>query len=194
MLRPPYAGSTRVCMREDIERHGWDIGDHTYGRPKVMETGNGTLKIGRFCSIADATIILANHNTKHVSTYPFDALRGWWPGMNDRSCHTNSSVTIGADVWVGESSIILPGSNIGHGAVIGAGAVVRGVVPPYAIVVGNPMEVMRYRFSPENIERLLATAWWDLTDDELNNVLPLLASPDVAELLDHLERLRGVNR
>lgn len=54
-------------------------------------------------------------------------------------------VTIGNDVWIGESVIILPGSHIGDGVILGAGAVVRGDVPDYAVVIGNPAQVVRYR-------------------------------------------------
>jgi acetyltransferase-like isoleucine patch superfamily enzyme len=49
------------------------------------------------------------------------------------------------DVWVGARAIILPGVTIGHGSVIGAGAVVAKSVPPYSIVVGNPGRVVRSR-------------------------------------------------
>jgi maltose O-acetyltransferase len=54
-------------------------------------------------------------------------------------------VTIGNDVWIGERAIILPGVTIGDGAIIGAAAVVREPVPPLAIVVGNPGQVIDYR-------------------------------------------------
>jgi len=50
---------------------------------------------------------------------------------------------------------------------IGAGAIVTHDVPPYAIVAGNPAKVIKYRFSPEVIERLEASQWWLLSKDEL---------------------------
>ncbi len=68
--------------------------------------------------------------------------------------------------------MILGGVTIGHGAVIGAGAVVTKDVPPYAIVVGNPARVLRYRFSPELIGKLLDAKWWDLPADVIKG-LPL---------------------
>jgi acetyltransferase-like isoleucine patch superfamily enzyme len=50
----------------------------------------------------------------------------------------SAPVTIGADVWLGTRSIILPGITVGDGAIVGAGAVVTRDVPPYAIVAGVP--------------------------------------------------------
>lgn len=57
--------------------------------------------------------------------------------------------------------VILPGcSNIGNGAVIGAGSIVTKDVPAYSIVVGNPAKVIRMRFKEEIIEKLEVTQWW----------------------------------
>lgn len=55
------------------------------------------------------------------------------------------SVTVGDDVWIGMRVIILPGINIGNGAVIGAGAVVTKDVPDYAIVGGVPARILKFR-------------------------------------------------
>jgi maltose O-acetyltransferase len=54
-------------------------------------------------------------------------------------------VRIEDDVWIGARAIILPGLRIGKGAIIGAGSVVTRDVPPYAICVGNPARVLKYR-------------------------------------------------
>ena len=67
---------------------------------------------------------------------------------------TNGPIIIGNDVWIGTGSIILSGTHIGNGAVIGACTVVRRNVPPYAIVVGNPMKIVGYRFDAEIIQTL----------------------------------------
>ena len=61
----------------------------------------------------------------------------------------------------------IPGVKIGDGAVIAAGAVVVKDVPPYAIVGGVPAKIIRYRFSPEIIEKLLELKWWNLDDEIL---------------------------
>lgn len=57
-----------------------------------------------------------------------------------------SVTTIGKDVLIGHGAILLRGISIGNGAVVGAGAIVTKDVPPYAIVVGVPAKVLRYRF------------------------------------------------
>jgi acetyltransferase-like isoleucine patch superfamily enzyme len=51
-------------------------------------------------------------------------------------------VTIGDDVWIGKDCIIFPGVRIGDCAIVSAGSVVRRHVPPYAVVAGNPAQVI----------------------------------------------------
>jgi acetyltransferase-like isoleucine patch superfamily enzyme len=74
---------------------------------------------------------------------------------------TKGVTRIGNDVWMGQGAIILSGVTVGDGAIIGAGAVVSRDVPPYAIVAGNPAQVVRHRFAPSTIEFLLNLQWWD---------------------------------
>jgi virginiamycin A acetyltransferase len=69
-------------------------------------------------------------------------------------------VTIGHGVWIGDSVTILPNVSIGNGAVIGAASVVTKDVPDYAIAVGNPCRVIRYRFSPDVLGLLTRVEWW----------------------------------
>ena len=56
-----------------------------------------------------------------------------------------ADVVIGSDVWLGTRAVVLPGARIGDGAIIGAGALVRGAIPPFAIAVGAPARVVGRR-------------------------------------------------
>lgn len=52
-------------------------------------------------------------------------------------------VSIGQGAWLGHGSIVLPGARIGRNSVIGAGSVVTGTIPDFAVAVGNPARVIR---------------------------------------------------
>ena len=66
------------------------------------------------------------------------AARGILPSMTSRA------VIVGDNVWVGFGSVILPGTRLGRGAIVGCKSVVSGDIPPYAVVAGNPARVVRY--------------------------------------------------
>ncbi|MCR5774622.1 MAG: acetyltransferase, partial [Lachnospiraceae bacterium] len=68
---------------------------------------------------------------------------------------------IGSDVWIGSNVLIMGGVNIGDGAVVGAGAVVTEDLPPFSINVGIPAKTIKYRFTEEQRDKLLADKWWE---------------------------------
>ncbi len=74
------------------------------------------------------------------------------------------NTVIGNDVWIGSNAFIKGGVTVGHGAVIGAYAVVTKDIEPYSIVGGNPAKVIRKRFDEATIGKLLETKWWDYSD------------------------------
>ncbi|GIN21910.1 MAG TPA: chloramphenicol acetyltransferase [Bacillus bacterium] len=78
---------------------------------------------------------------------------------------------IGHDTWIGHGAIIQPDVTIGNGAVIGSGAIVTKDIPPYAIAVGVPAKVIKYRFAPEVIESLQAIQWWDWPYEKIKESL-----------------------
>jgi acetyltransferase-like isoleucine patch superfamily enzyme len=166
----------------------YTIGIGTYGHPSVLEWGqDGRLAIGNYCSIAKEVVILlgGEHRSDWVSSYPFQTL---WQGDRDErradDCNSKGDVVIGNDVWIGRKAMLLSGVSIGNGAVIGAGAVVAKDVPAYAIAVGNPARVVRYRFSPDQISALLSIAWWDWPPEKIRASLSTLMSSDIDRFID----------
>lgn len=178
--RNPH-NETRLHLARLARRYGFEIGPYSYGRPKVRFPESGArLTIGPYCSIADKVEILlgGNHRTDWVTTYPFAAMRGLWPGVEAPEAYhaSRGDVVIGADVWLGSGCMILSGVRIGPGAVVAARAVVTKDVPPYAIVGGNPARVIRHRFPPEIVAGLMATAWWEAPPERVRALVPLLQS------------------
>ena len=86
-------------------------------------------------------------------------------------------VIIENDVWIGRGATILSGIKIGTGAVIGANAVVSKDVPPYAIAVGNPARIIKYRFDKDTIRKMLAIKWWNWDIKKILDNLELMNDP-----------------
>ena len=125
--------------------------------------------IGKYCSIGPNLICgWGIHPTDYISTSPYFYSSGKQNGhslVNETVFEERQSIVIGNDVFIGANVTILDGVTIGDGAVIGAGAVVSKDIPPYAIAVGVPIEVIKYRFSQDVIDKLLVLKWWDLGED-----------------------------
>lgn len=191
---PAIPSPTRDALRDLVARHGWSIGDYTYGVPDIIDPGAAGLSIGKFCSIAPGvSIILANHNHHFASTYPFVSLRDDWPSAPSAPHdHVSRGPTaIGNDVWIGKGATIVNGVTVGDGAVIAANAVVTKDVPPYALVGGNPAQILSQRFTHAQIARLLALRWWDWPKPAIDQMLPLMMSPDIEAFLQAAERARA---
>jgi acetyltransferase-like isoleucine patch superfamily enzyme len=155
------------------------IGRYTYlGANVVIESGT----IGAFCSIASGVNIGRDeHPVYAVSTHPF-----WYSehGFNlptedpiKRWDQTKNVPVIGNDVWLGAGVHVLRGAVIEDGAIIGAGSVVTGHIPSYAIAVGAPAKVIKYRFDEQTREQLLKTEWWNWDESRLKKVREMFASP-----------------
>jgi acetyltransferase-like isoleucine patch superfamily enzyme len=144
-------------------------------------------RIGKFCSIAHGSFIGLWEHNQHVTThsfYLFETSGGFVKGY--RNYDRDSEWTrLGNDVWVGANAVVLKGVNVGDGAIVGAASVVTKDVPPYAIVVGNPARVLRYRFEEEDIAFLLQLRWWDLDRARLQEMVDLKLWFDFARFKDY---------
>lgn len=153
--------------------------------------------IGRYCSIAaEIGFGHAEHPTRWLTTSSvlYESNDDWMWGKFARSrgrihehppCayeDTLPPIVIGNDVWIGYRSYIKAGITIGNGAIIGAHAVVTRDVPPYAVVVGNPGRIIRYRFDEDIIKRLAALQWWNYAFDEL----PMKGADDVSKVIEDI--------
>lgn len=131
------------------------------------------VKIGRYCSIgANMEISTYTHPTqKFVSTAPCFFSMGKQCGMTyvDHQKFDEAlmppdeeySVIIGNDVWIGKNVTIIGGHKIGDGAVLATGCVVTKDVPPYSVVAGVPAKIIKYRFTEEQINKLMDIKWWN---------------------------------
>ena len=156
-LYPPY------CI------NNCEIGDYTY------IAKNATIsytKIGKYCSIGPNFLCgWGIHPLNGISTAPmFYSTRkqnGYTLSKEDK-IEERKPIVIGNDVFIGANVTVLDGVTIGNGAVIGAGAVVSKDIPPYAIAVGCPLKIIKYRFNNEIINKLESIQWWN---DDTNQIL-----------------------
>lgn len=149
-----------------LERYEISIGLYSYGCFDPARIARGTT-IGRYCSFArTASIFNGNHGIGFLSLHPY--LYNVALGFVKTETINRTKCVIEDDVWIGHASIILPSvSLIGRGSIIGAGAVVTRNVPRYAVVVGNPGRVIRYRFTEDIVGMIEETKWWEMDSEEL---------------------------
>lgn len=177
--------------RSERVLNGVRIGKYSFGVEKHCHPGTLLESVGAFCSINKTALIgMTNHPTTLISTHTFlyNPHRLVGEGIPndlldvrdlvDNALYTkNGKITIGNDVWIGAGTIILPSVKIGNGAIIAAGAVVNRDVPDYAVVGGVPARIIKYRFSPEEIDILNRVKWWDWPDDQIAENAHLLKNP-----------------
>lgn len=121
--------------------------------------------IGPYALIGGVVIRSANHHTEFANMQEWVQQRI----IKGRSvlAMPEKPVVIGANTWIGDGATILPGVEIGDGAIVGAGSVVTKSIPAYAIAVGTPAKVVKYRFPDEIVELVRDVKWWDWSDAKL---------------------------
>lgn len=162
------------------------VGKGSYGEIDAVFSAEGTEKlvIGNYCSIGNDVkfIVESEHPYKGLSTYPFKVYNLGYK----HEAKSKGDIVLKDDVWIGDNSIILSGVTIGQGAIIGAGSVVTKDVAPYAIVGGNPAKVIKYRFEPEIIAKLLNFDFSKLTDEKIKQLGTRLYTEITPENVDKL--------
>lgn len=164
------------CMKDIKQDTNTKIGKYSYGplcwnHPYIES-------IGAFSSIAAGVDVVPNHSTQFITTHqiiPVDSVtkdknaKWYFEGVRPHwdKIERTKRIKIGNDVWLGRNVIITNYANIGNGVIAGAGSIITKDVPDYAVVVGAPARIIRFRYSPSEIESLNKIAWWDWTDDEI---------------------------
>ena len=149
VIYPIKGYDKEIYVKMTIKNPNIIVGDFTYIADSEFESHvtnhyewNGDkLIIGKFCQIGKGVEFImngANHKMNCVSTFPFYTLEGWnMEPLPNEELPQKGDTIIGNDVWIGQNAVILPGVNIGDGAIIGANSVVGRNVSPYTIVVSR---------------------------------------------------------
>lgn len=201
--RYPIPEQTRlVYLKTIIKNPNIIVGDYTYyddfDHPENFEKNvlyhfdfiGDQLIIGKFCSIAsDVKFIMngGNHRTDWLTNYPFPVFGNGWESAMPDSWPFKGNTVIGNDVWIGYGATIMPGINIGDGAIIATQSVVTRDVPPYTIVGGNPAQEIRKRFEESMIEELLNIRWWDWNIEKITHHLRAICGADIEALRQALD-------
>ena len=88
--------------------------------------------------------------------------------------------------WIGDRVLMLPGSKVGIGCVVGAGAVVTKEFPPFSIIAGNPARTVRMRFDHNVIQFILRSRWWEWSEERMRRNKNLFES-DLTTICNPLE-------
>ena len=172
-------GKYSYIHKNSITIKSWNEGAHMY--------------VGSFCSIAEGLTVLlgGNHRTDWSTTFPFGHVwRKEFPnGVINGDGHpsTKGHIIIENDVWIGVGCTIMSGVRIGSGSVIAAGSVVVKDIAPYTIVGGNPAVYIKDRFPKHISKQLLQVKWWEKSDDEINEIVPLLQQQPTDEILAQIK-------
>ncbi len=194
------AGFPQVCfIRNTVNNPNIVIGEYTY-YDDPEDSANfernvlyhfpfigDKLIIGKFCAIARGVRFImngANHKISGISTYPFQIFGNGWENVMPQpgDLPYKGDTVIGNDVWIGYEALIMPGVNIGNGAIVSSRSVVVSDIAPFTIVGGNPAQPIRKRFDPEVVDALERIAWWDWPVDTITRHLDIIVAGDVAAL------------
>ena len=110
-------------------------------RSTIMTMGNSKFIMKRGCLTAEGLTVVTSNHRQQIGEF--------LSGGNDDN--TYQDIIVEEDVWIGINVTLLPGAHIGRGTIIGACSVVTKKIPPYAIAVGNPAKVIKFKWSVDKI-------------------------------------------
>ena len=187
-------------LKKEINSNLAEIGKWSYGSPRIFRWDwKSKLIIGNFCSLGPEIdfYIGGNHRYDWITTSPlpasqFESSFKKAQAIKDFN-QSNGDIKIGHDVWIGGKTIILSGVKIGTGAVIAAGSVVVNDVEPYSISGGNPNKLIRKRFDDNTIQKLLESNWWNLSDEQIDDLSVYLLSNNFEVFFKKVDELKKNN-
>ncbi|NWJ51826.1 MAG: acyltransferase [Bacteroidetes bacterium] len=122
-----------------INKRSIDLSDNIWIGHYSLIDGIGGVTIGKGVHISSHTVIYSHSSQDAIRLLGDNYIM---EDTKKRIGYKLKSVTIGDYTFIGTSSIVLPGSNIGRGCIIGAGSVIRGNIPDYSIASGNPIQII----------------------------------------------------
>lgn len=196
----PMEGFPQICfIKNTVSNPNIIIGDYTY-YDDLEDSENfernvlyhfpfigDKLIIGKFCALATGVKFImngANHKISGFSTYPFQIFGNGWEKVTPEleEFPNKGNTVIGNDVWIGYEALIMPGIQIGDGAIIASKSVVTKDVLPYTIVGGNPAKEIKKRFSNDIIDYLLKISWWNWDIEKITRNLEKIVGGDIDAL------------
>ena len=198
----PMKGFPQICfIQNTVSNPNIIIGDYTYYDDSEDSEDfernvlyhfpfiGDRLIIGKFCALARGIKFImngANHKLDGFSTYPFQIFGNGWEKVTPQTGELpyKGDTVIGNDVWIGYEVVMMPGVQVGDGAIIAAKSVVVSDVPPYTIFGGNPAKCVRQRFDEDAIRALLEVAWWHWDIEKITRNLEKIVTADIEALIN----------
>ncbi|MDR0898767.1 MAG: hypothetical protein LBM27_00235 [Lactobacillaceae bacterium] len=169
---------------QTVGKHGYGdlhaINGDWWARPDLIE-------IGAFVQIEEnVSVYVSQRNDRGLTTFPFRTInidtdfKFFVPSVENEAADFTflGTTKIGNDVIIGANTIILGGVTISDGVIIQPGSVITDSIPAYTIVGGNPAGVIRHRYKDKIVRQLEQIAWWEWSDEEINERLDDILNSD----------------
>jgi virginiamycin A acetyltransferase len=160
-------GDIRLDSGVSIGRNCAFYGDIHIGRGTTLTRDIdiiGDVEIKRYTTVARDSTFQANN---HSISAPSVQNRLHTELLGNDNPRIESDIVVGNDVWIGTKAVVLPGVEIGDGAVIGAGSIVSDDIEPYAVQAGVPAKRIKWRFDAEIRKLLQEIKWWNWSEKEI---------------------------